>query len=218
MGEKMNIIQIEDLVKKYNDTMVLNHVSIEFKKGKIYGLIGRNGSGKTVLLKCICGFITPTQGHIYINGKDIEKCRSNRENLGIIIEHPGFLTHYSGYKNLKMLAMIQNKIDKQQIIDAMKLVDLDPYNKKAVGKYSLGMKQRLGIAQAIMENQQILILDEPMNGLDNSSVDKIRKIILKLKQEGKTIVIASHFKEDIQLLCDEVYQLDNGNIIEHIVC
>jgi len=214
----MNIIQIEDLVKKYNDTMVLNHVSIEFKKGKIYGLIGRNGSGKTVLLKCICGFITPTQGHIYINGKDIEKCRSNRENLGIIIEHPGFLTHYSGYKNLKMLAMIQNKIDKQQIIDAMKLVDLDPYNKKAVGKYSLGMKQRLGIAQAIMENQQILILDEPMNGLDNSSVDKIRKIILKLKQEGKTIVIASHFKEDIQLLCDEVYQLDNGNIIEHIVC
>ena len=133
----MNIIQIEDLVKKYNDTMVLNHVSIEFKKGKIYGLIGRNGSGKTVLLKCICGFITPTQGHIYINGKDIEKCRSNRENLGIIIEHPGFLTHYSGYKNLKMLAMIQNKIDKQQIIDAMKLVDLDPYNKKAVGKYSL---------------------------------------------------------------------------------
>lgn len=214
----MNIIQIEDLVKKYNDTMVLNHVSIEFKKGKIYGLIGRNGSGKTVLLKCICGFITPTQGHIYINGKDIEKCRSNRENLGIIIEHPGFLTHYSGYKNLKMLAMIQNKIDKQQIIDAMKLVDLDPYNKKAVGKYSLGMKQLLGIAQAIMENQQILILDEPMNGLDNSSVDKIRKIILKLKQEGKTIVIASHFKEDIQLLCDEVYQLDNGNIIEHIVC
>ncbi len=214
----MNIIQIEDLAKKYNDTMVLNHVSIEFKKGKIYGLIGRNGSGKTVLLKCICGFITPTQGHIYINGKDIEKCRSNRENLGIIIEHPGFLTHYSGYKNLKMLAMIQNKIDKQQIIDAMKLVDLDPYNKKAVGKYSLGMKQRLGIAQAIMENQQILILDEPMNGLDNSSVDKIRKIILKLKQEGKTIVIASHFKEDIQLLCDEVYQLDNGNIIEHIVC
>ncbi|QNK42254.1 ATP-binding cassette domain-containing protein [Caproicibacter fermentans] len=207
-----NSIVIEDVVKKFKDTMVLNHVSISFEKGKIHGIIGRNGSGKTVLFKSICGFILLTSGKIIVNGQIIGKDIDIPKNIGAIIEAPGFLPGYSGYSNLKFLAMINRKISDKQIKETMIRVGLEPDSKKWVSKYSLGMRQRLGIAQAIMENPDILILDEPMNGLDNEGVEDIRNLLLNLKKEGKTILIASHSSEDIDILCDTVHEMDGGSV------
>lgn len=205
-----NSIVVENAVKKFKETTALDHVSIEFEQGKIHGIIGRNGSGKTVLFKSICGFMPLTEGKITVNGKVIGKDVDVPKNVGVIIEAPGFLPNYSGFKNLKLLAMIQKKIDKKTIKDTMTRVGLDPNSKKWVSKYSLGMRQRLGIAQAIMENPDILILDEPMNGLDNHGVEDIRTLLLGLKEEGKTILIASHSAEDIDILCDTVHEMDAG--------
>ena len=152
----------------------------------------------------------PTKGTIKIENKELGKDMDIPDKVGVIIENPGFLPNYNCFKNLKFLAMIKNKIKDQQIRDTIKSVGLDPKSKKHVGKYSLGMRQRLGIAQAIMENPDILILDEPMNGLDNDGVQDMRKLFLKLKEEGKTILLASHNREDIEVLCDEVYMMDKG--------
>ncbi|MDE7423258.1 MAG: ATP-binding cassette domain-containing protein [Lachnospiraceae bacterium] len=207
-----DVITVENVTKKYGTITVLDHVSIAFKKGNIYGIVGRNGSGKTVLFKSMIGYVKPTSGCIRVNGKEIGKDVDFAENIGVIIENPGFLKNYSGYKNLEYLAGIRKMIGKKEIRESMNLVGLDPDNKKKVGKYSLGMRQRLGIAQAIMENPDILILDEPMNGLDNQGVEDIRNILLQLKEQGKTIVLASHNKEDIELLCDEVFEMDHGKI------
>ncbi|HAK43001.1 MAG TPA: multidrug ABC transporter ATP-binding protein [Clostridium sp.] len=206
----MSMIEVSSLSKSFKDIKVLDNISISFEKGKIYGIIGRNGSGKSMLLKCLCGFVIPTEGYIKINNKTIGKDIDVPESVGIIIENPGFLPNYSAFKNLQILAMIKNKIGKEQIINTLNRVGLDPNSKKWVGKFSLGMKQRLGIGQAIMEDPEILILDEPMNGLDNSGVEDIRKLLLSLKEEGKLIIIASHNKEDINALCDEVFSMDKG--------
>lgn len=206
-------IKVTNITKSFKNMTVLNNISIEFEKGKIHGLIGRNGSGKTMLLKCICGFVVPTSGTITVNGKQVGKDVDIPDDLGLIIETPGFLPNYDGFNNLKFLAMIRNKISDDDIREVLKRVGLGDAGKKHVGKYSLGMRQRLGIAQAIMENPDILLLDEPMNGLDNGGVEEMRKLFLSLKEEGKTILLASHGKEDINVLCDYVYELDNGNII-----
>lgn len=208
-----NIIKLKNLVKNFKGQKALDNVSVNFQKGKIHGIIGRNGSGKTVMMKCICGLMHYDSGEIYIDEKKLHKDMDIPSNIGIIIENPGFLNNYSGYKNLLFLAKINGKIDKQKIKDTISLVGLDPNDKKHVGKYSLGMKQRLGIAQAIMENPDILILDEPMNGLDNQGVQDIRNLLLDLKEQGETIILASHNKEDISLLCDTVIELDNGGIV-----
>lgn len=205
-----NMIEITNLCKSFKDTKVLNDITIKIKKGNIIGIIGRNGSGKTVLFKCICGLISPTKGTVKINNKILGKDIDIPNNIGAIIENPGFLPNYSGFKNLKFLAMIKNQINNEHIKDTIKLVGLNPDSKKHVGKYSLGMRQRLGIAQVIMENPDILILDEPMNGLDNEGVKDMRKLFLSLKEQGKTILLASHNKEDIEVLCDEVYMMDKG--------
>lgn len=205
-----SIISVSNATKVFKEHTVLNNVSLQLKKGKIYGIIGRNGSGKTVLFKCICGFMLLTSGEISVNGKIVGKEINIPENIGVIIETPGFLMNYSGYKNLGFLASISKKIKKDDIFKAMSIVGLDPKSKKHVGKYSLGMRQRLGIAQAIMEDPDILILDEPMNGLDNDGVQDMRKLFLKLKEQGKTILLASHNKEDIEVLCDVVYSMDKG--------
>ena len=207
-----NIISIEHLSKKCGNTTVLNDVTISFEKGKIYGIVGRNGSGKTMLMKCICGFVNPTFGKITVSGKVVGKDVEIPEDIGIIIETPGFVLNYSGYKNLKLLASVRGKITNDEIIDAINTVGLNPESKKHVGKYSLGMRQRLGIAQAIMEKPKILILDEPMNGLDNDGVAHIRDVLLKLKKEKVTIILASHNKEDVEILCDEVCYMDKGQI------
>mgnify|MGYP004452462989 FL=1 len=208
-----SIIKVDKVIKKFGSDIALSNVSIEFERGKIYGIIGRNGAGKTVLFKTMIGFLKPTSGGVIVDGKEIGKDTDFADNIGIIIETPGFLSSYSGYKNLEYLASIKNMIGGKEIKESMERVGLDPNSKKKVGKYSLGMRQRLGIAQAIMENPDILILDEPMNGLDNQGVEDVREILLNLKDEGKSIILASHNKEDIEVLCDEVYEMDHGKLI-----
>ena len=203
-------MEIKDLTKKYGDKIVLNHISMEMESGKIYGFVGRNGSGKTMLMKHILGFVYPTSGAVYLDGKKIGKELAAPESVGAIIENPGFLPDYSGYKNLKLLAMIKGKIGKKEIKEAIELVGLDANSRKHVKKYSLGMRQRLGLAQALMENPELLLLDEPMNGLDNEGVREVRNVLLKQKEQGKLIIIASHNNEDIEVLCDEIYYFDKG--------
>lgn len=205
-----NCIEVQNVVKRFRDQVVLKNVSISFEKGQIYGIVGRNGSGKTVLFKCICGLMHPEEGVIRVNGKRVGRDVDMPEDIGAIIEAPGFLPNYSGYKNLRFLANIRRKIGKEEILNVLKTVGLDPESRKHVGKYSLGMRQRLGIAQAIMEDPEILILDEPMNGLDNAGVQDIRALLLELKAQGKTILLASHNHEDIAALCDTVHEMDGG--------
>lgn len=211
----MAIIEIDNISKEFSGDIVLHPVSISFEKGKIYGIIGRNGSGKTVLLKIISGFLRPTTGTVTINGISLGKNNEFPKNTGILIEKPGFLPYKNGFQNLKYLSQIQKLINDQEIYKVLEQTGLTSAAKKLVGKYSMGMKQRLGIAQAIMENPEILILDEPMNGLDDQGASQMRKLFLQLRNEGKTILLASHMQEDIHELCDKVYRIDAG-IIEEI--
>lgn len=204
------MIQVKDVSLTIKKTEILKRVTVSFERGKIHGLIGRNGSGKTMLMKCICGFVKPTEGEIIVNGKQVGKDCDFPDSVGIIIETPGFIPYYSGYKNLKLLADLRKKITGEQVKEAMERVGLDPELKRHVRKYSLGMRQRLGLAQAIMENPKLLILDEPMNGLDKEGVADMRSYLLTLKAEGKTILIASHSTEDIAVLCDTVWEMDKG--------
>ncbi len=204
------IIEIKNVCLTIGKTEILKNISADFEKGKIHGLIGRNGSGKTMLMKCICGFVRPTSGEILVDGKQVGKDMDFPKSVGIIIETPGFIPYYSGYKNLKLLADLNKKIGRAEIENAMQEVGLDPHLKRQVRKYSLGMRQRLGLAQAIMENPDLLILDEPMNGLDKDGVSDMRKYLLNLKKQGKTIIIASHSAEDIDVLCDTVAEMDKG--------
>lgn len=206
-------IEVQNVVKRFRDQVVLKNVSISFEKGQIHGIVGRNGSGKTVLFKCICGLMHPEEGVILVNGKRVGRDVDMPEGIGAIIEAPGFLPNYSGYKNLRFLANIRRKIGKEEILNVLKTVGLDPESRKHVGKYSLGMRQRLGIAQAIMEDPEILILDEPMNGLDNAGVQDIRALLLELRAQGKTILLASHNHEDIAALCDTVHEMDGGVLL-----
>ena len=206
------MIQIKNVSLTINKTVILKSVCASFERGKIHGLIGRNGSGKTMLMKCICGFVKPSQGEIFVDGERIGKDCDFPKNTGIIIETPGFIPYYSGYKNLKLLAGLNNKIGKQEVREAMEKVGLDPDLKRHVKKYSLGMRQRLGLAQAIMEDPELLILDEPMNGLDKDGVKDMREYLLALKMQGKTIIIASHSAEDIDILCDTVSEMDKGKL------
>lgn len=211
----MAIIEIDNISKEFSGDIVLHPVSISFEKGKIYGIIGRNGSGKTVLLKIISGFLRPTTGTVTINGISLGKKNEFPKNTGILIEKPGFLPYKNGFQNLKYLSQIQKLINDQEIYKVLEQTGLTSAAKKLVGKYSMGMKQRLGIAQAIMENPEILILDESMNGLDDQGASQMRKLFLQLRNEGKTILLASHMQEDIHELCDKVYRIDAG-IIEEI--
>ena len=205
-----DVITVKDLCLTIKKTEILKNITVDFAKGRIHGLIGRNGSGKTMLMKCICGFVKPTNGEITVDGKRIGKDIDFPKNTGIIIETPGFIPYYSGYKNLKLLADLNKKIKSEHIKEVMFRVGLDPESKRHVRKYSLGMRQRLGLAQAIMEDPDLLILDEPMNGLDKDGVKDMRKYLLDLKEQGKTIIIASHSAEDIDVLCDTVCEMDKG--------
>lgn len=209
---KNSVISVKNVTKKYKEYTVVNDVSLTVEKGGIVGLIGRNGSGKTVLMKMICGLVAPTSGEISVNGKLIGKDIDIPDNIGVIIETPGFLSNFSAFNNLMQLAKINHKIGKKEIRNAIQKVGLNPDDKKHVGKYSLGMRQRLGLAQAIMEDPDLLILDEPMNGLDKESVSEIREYLLELKKCGKTILLTSHSAEDIDVLCDMVYEMNKGNI------
>ncbi len=205
------VVSLKDVSKTISGISILKGINLELERGNIYGFVGRNGSGKSMLFKTICGLVNPSEGEVMVLQEPIKNGNFSKKT-GIIIENPGFLPQYSAFKNLKILANIQNKISDQKIKDTLALVGLDPKDKKPVKKYSLGMKQRLGIAQAIMEDPEILILDEPMNGLDNEGVKLVRNILLNLKSKSVTILLASHNHEDITSLCDCVFHLENGGL------
>lgn len=203
-------IRLWKVRKSFGEEEVLRELSWEMERGKVYGIVGNNGSGKTVLMKCICGFLPVSGGTVQVGGKYVGTEVDFPESLGVIIETPGFLTNFSGKKNLEILAQLRGKITGSDITRVLRQVGLDPEMKKPVSKYSLGMRQRLGIAQAIMEDPELLILDEPFNGLDHHGVEEIRKILLEQKKQGKTILLASHNQEDIRILCDRVFEMDGG--------
>ena len=206
----MNIISVKNLSKDFGQERVLHSVTRDFERGRIHGIVGNNGSGKTVLMKCICGFLIPDSGSITVNGERVGVDVDFPRDMGLIIETPGFLPNMTGVKNLEILASLNKKIGLEQIAAAIRRVGLDPLMKKPVGKYSLGMRQRLGIAQAIMEDPTLLILDEPLNGLDKHGVREMRQLIKGLKEQGKTILLASHNQGDIDELCDTVCEMDAG--------
>lgn len=207
MNENTGIL-VSHIYKSFGKETVLQDVSLTVKRGEIAGLVGNNGSGKTVLMKCICGFMKPERGEITVCGKRIGKDCDFPTNLGLIIETPGFLPSMSGYRNLRTLAALRGVIGKAEILDTLKRVGLYDARHKSVSKYSLGMRQRLGIAQAIMENPDVLILDEPFNALDAATTAQMRELLLHLKAQGKTILLASHNAEDIRTLCDHVYEME----------
>ena len=211
-ADKSIYIKITDLTVNYKDNLVLNNISYDFHKGRTYGITGNNGSGKTVLMKCICGFIKPDKGYVTVGDNVIGRDIDFPENAGIIIETPGFLPYMTGYANLYTLASIRGKINKKEIYESMQMVGLDPQSRKKVINYSLGMRHRLGMAQALMEDPELLILDEPLNGFDKNGRLMMLEILKELKKEDKTILISSHNPNDIDELCDEVCEIEGGEI------
>ena len=209
-GKKDIAISLQNVYKSFGEEEVLHNISHEFEEGKIHGVVGNNGSGKTVMFKCICGFLYPSKGKIYVDYQQVGRDMDFPEDMGIIIESPGFLPTISGMKNLQILASLNRRVNKNEIANVIRKVGLDPKMKRPVSTYSLGMRQRLGIAQAIMEDPQMLILDEPFNGLDKHGVADMRELIKSLKDEGKTILLASHNQADIDKLCDTVCEMDSG--------
>lgn len=205
-------IRICNVQKRFKQETVIDNVSLEIEKGAICGFVGPNGSGKTMLFKMVAGIIRPDAGQIFVDHKEIGKEIDFPAKMGLMIETPGFLKQYNGFQNLKYLARIRNQISDQEIREAMEEFGLKPDDRKRVGKYSLGMKQRLGIVQAIMEKPELLILDEPMNSLDEANVEILRRKLKELSSGGVTVLLSSHHKEDIELLCEKVYEMKNGKI------
>ena len=200
------VVDVQHVSKSFGSEQVLEDVTLQLMRGKIHGIIGRNGSGKTVLMKCICGFLRPTAGKISVFGKNIGTDCDFAPKTGMLIETPGFLPHETGMSNLLWLAKLGKGARREDVAALMRLVGLDPAAKKRVSQYSLGMRQRLGIAQALLDAPELLILDEPMNGLDKNGVAEIRALLLDLRAQGKTILLASHFAQDIDALCGEGYE------------
>lgn len=226
------MIQIHNLSKVYGERTVIKQVSMQFEDGTIYGLVGVNGCGKTTLMRCICGFTQPTTGYVIVNdclvgnkaalkrnpelrggeNPSYKKMEDFAPMTGVIIETPGFLPNESGLKNLLLLANMSGLADQVSARRAMATVGLDPDEKKPVGKYSLGQRQRLGFAQAIMESPDVLILDEPFNGMDKASMEDVHELLQKYKSEGKIIILASHSASDIEKACDVVYVMEDGEL------
>lgn len=207
------IIEIKNLTKTVKGHDILKNINLEITEPNVYGIIGRNGSGKSVLFKSIAGLLSPTTGEIRVFGENIGKGHLPKQ-FGALLDTPVFLPHYTGFKNLKLLSSIKNEISDERLKEVITSVGLDPNDRRPVRKYSMGMRQRLGIAQAIMAKPRLLILDEPMNGLDESGVQDIRDMIIKFKNEGLTILLSSHNSEDIAMLCETVYRIDNGMLTE----
>lgn len=214
MAHEEIAVSVERVTKRFGELTAVNGVSAAFERGKIHGIIGRNGSGKTVLFKCICGLYPVTEGSITVLGQTIGNGKTVPKGVGAIIETPGFLPNCTGYQNLRYLRELTGKVDKQKIREAIATAGLDPNLKRHVGKYSLGMRQRLGLAQVLMDDPELLILDEPMNGLDKYGVAQMRELFLELKDKGKTILIASHNPDDTRILCDTLHEMDAGVLTE----
>lgn len=205
-------IKITSLTKKIGKSVVLENINLEFKGGRIYGLRGKNGSGKTMLMRVISGLILPTSGNVEINGRILGKDMSFPESIGILLENPAFIDSFSGYRNLKALADINSLISEEDIKETIQRAGLNPEDKKKYKKYSLGMKQRLGIAAAVMEKPEIILLDEPINALDESGVKEIRDLLFELKSEERVIIVACHDREELEYLADEIIEISDGKI------
>ena len=210
----MSEIKIEDLSKSIKGALILDKVSITLTSGKIYGLRGKNGSGKTMLMRAMAGLLIPDSGTVTINGKVLHKDISFPESIGILIENPAFLPQYTGFKNLKLLAGLTGGISDEDIRMALEHVGLDSDDKRTYRKYSLGMKQKLGIANAIMGEPDIIILDEPINALDEESVKEIKKVLLEIRDKDKLIIIACHDREELEYLSDIIYEIKDGSIVD----
>lgn len=210
------VVRLEDYCKSFKSAEVLKNINLTLESGKVIGLKGKNGSGKTMLMRAISGLILPTSGKVYINDKELGRHISFPPSIGILIENPSFISNYTGFKNLKILASIQNRISDDEIRDAIRKVGLDPDDKRTFKKYSLGMKQRLGIAAAIMECPDIVILDEPINALDEAGAGLIKGLLDELKANGSLIIIACHDTEELNYLSDEIYEIYDGEITGHI--
>ena len=210
------VVRLEDYCKSFKSAEVLKNINLTLESGKVVGLKGKNGSGKTMLMRAISGLILPTSGKVYINDKELGRQISFPPSIGILIENPSFISNYTGFKNLKILASIQNRISDDEIRDAIRKVGLDPDDKRTFKKYSLGMKQRLGIAAAIMERPDIVILDEPINALDEAGAGLIKGLLDELKANGSLIIIACHDTEELNYLSDEIYEIYDGEITGHI--
>ena len=210
------VVRLEDYCKSFKSAEVLKNINLTLESGKVIGLKGKNGSGKTMLMRAIIGLILPTSGKVYINDKELGRQISFPPSIGILIENPSFISNYTGFKNLKILASIQNRISDDEIRDAIRKVGLDPDDKRTFKKYSLGMKQRLGIAAAIMERPDIVILDEPINALDEAGAGLIKGLLDELKANGSLIIIACHDTEELNYLSDEIYEIYDGEITGHI--
>ena len=210
------VVRLEDYCKSFKSAEVLKNINLTLESGKVIGLKGKNGSGKTMLMRAISGLILPTSGKVYINDKELGRQISFPPSIGILIENPSFISNYTGFKNLKILASIQNRISDDEIRDAIRKVGLDPDDKRTFKKYSLGMKQRLGIAAAIMERPDIVILDEPINALDEAGAGPIKGLLDELKANGSLIIIACHDTEELNYLSDEIYEIYDGEITGHI--
>ena len=208
-------LEIKNLSKKFKDVYVLKDINLTFESGKIYGFTGRNGSGKSVLLKIICGFYTPTSGEVLLDNYNYILNNDFPKSTRCLIEKPNFLPDLTGYENLKLLASIENKIGDKEIMDTIEKLNLKEEINLKYGKYSLGTKQKLGIAQVLMEDPKLIVLDEPLNGIENETAKEVRKILNEEKKKDKIIIVASHIKEDIDTLADVVYNIDNG-IVEKI--
>ena len=209
-------IEIKNYTKEIQKNIVLNNISLTLSNdegGRVYGLQGINGSGKTMLMRAICGLILPTEGYVAINSKKIGEEISFPPNTGLLIENPAFINEFTGFKNLKLVAEIRNKIAAESIENAISAVGLDPKDRRTFRKYSLGMKQRLGIAAAIMEDPELVILDEPFNALDTDGVSLISNIIMNLKERGKLIILACHDRTLLETVADEIVPMENGQII-----
>ncbi len=205
-------VEIKDLCKQFKDRRVLDHINLQIGTGKIYGIVGINGSGKTMLFRCMAGLVRPTSGEILYDGKVLYQDVSMPPNMGIIIENMGLYPEFTGFDNLKYLAGIRKRITDEEIRAAIERVGLDPKDKRKIKKYSLGMKQRILLAQAFMEKPDTLLLDEPTNSLDEEGVGLIRDILKEEMERGALIMIASHNKEDISYLCDEVFSISQGKL------
>ena len=211
----MSFICFKDVKKSFNGNPVLDYVNFSLEKGGIYGFIGRNGSGKTVVFKLMSGLIVPDAGEILYDGENFSAKRRFIDSMGVMIETPGFIPHYSGMKNLKILnSLSANPVSEDEIRGFVTRLGLDPKNRRPVRTYSLGMRQKLGIVQAVMNDPELIILDEPMNSLDTNSADEVRKLISELNKNGATVVMASHIAEDIESLCTRKFLVDNCTVKE----
>lgn len=210
----MSEIRIENLNKKIKGSVILDDISLTMTPGRIYGLRGKNGCGKTMLMRAICGLLIPDGGHIYIDDEELHRDIKFPRSIGALIENPSFLPQYTGFRNLRLLAKLMGGISDDDVRYAIERTGLDPDDKRVYRKYSLGMKQKLGIANAIMGEPDVIVLDEPINALDEESVENIKKELLKLRDGGSLIIIACHDREELEYLCDEIYEMKDGRIVQ----